>query len=139
MTGDYEITVTSHSYANPSGRCVVCNGATPGAPACCDAPSPVPQDQSCPIEATCDTIMGVCLRTVGSTGLCPQNQQTIILPDFLSGSRNYNFSDSFFGLINPTLVQRSGPWMVSQHFSYPCYFTGDVSKTRTGLDQVSQP
>ncbi len=114
MIGDYEVVVTFHSYANPSGRCVRCEGATATVPGCCDVSDPVPLDQSCPVQDTCDTALDYCLRTLGSTGLCPTSEQTLA-PSFLLDSRGSGFGSTFFGLDNPVIVvHRTEPWQVSQ-------------------------
>ena len=106
------IVVTFHSYSNPSGRCAGCNGATPGVPACCDAPSPVPLDQNCPADESCDTRLAGCFRDVGSNGTCPQIQFTG--RSILSGSRNFTFEGIFFNnYFNPIRLPRDTPWQVS--------------------------
>ena len=107
--GAHEIVVTFHSYSNPTGRCAECNGATPGVPACCDAPSPVPLDQNCPADESCDTRLTGCFRDVGSTGTC---QWIDFTGRILSGS-SFTFEDSFFGFFNPVLLPRNRPWQVS--------------------------
>ena len=115
MTGDehnYEVVVTYHSYANPTGRCAECGEATPMDPQCCDVPDFVPVDQSCPTGDTCDIRLGYCFRPVGTTGNnCTQEEQ--FLPSIELDSRSITFSTGFFGARNPITTLGIGPWRVS--------------------------
>ncbi len=114
MIGDhnYEVVATFHSYANPTGRCVECGGATPTLPGCCDEPFPVPLNRSCPTQRTCDTAWSYCLRAVGSTEFCPPDEE-IEAPDVLLDTREQNFNSTFFGLDNPVILNGAEPWQVS--------------------------
>ena len=106
MTADYVVSVTIHSYSNPTGRCAACSEATPALPGCCDVPDPVPLDQSCPVADTCDTALFYCIRAVGSAGLC-ENSETISSGRILQNNREASFAD------NPLATMGSGPWQVS--------------------------
>ncbi len=112
MIGDHQILVTIHSFANPTGRCVQCGGATPTLPGCCDVAFPVTLEQNCPIQNTCDTAVNYCLRALRSTGLCPQSEQ-MLAPTFLVNSRGSDFGSDFFGLDNPIAFNRTESWQVS--------------------------
>ena len=110
MTADYTVSLTVHSYSNPTGRCAACGGATPALPGCCDVPNPVPLDQSCPGGFfNCDTALNYCFQAVGATSTCP----LIEAPSVVRNRREFDFDSSFFGLANPVITQRSGPWQVS--------------------------
>ena len=113
----HQVIVTFHSYSNPLGRCAECNGATPGVPACCDAPSPVPLDQSCPTEEVCDTVLMYCYREVVPTG--PTCDQPNIAPSILLNSNGSDSGLDVFGLSNPFTQDRSGSWQVSS-FNFSC-------------------
>ena len=109
----FEVEVTFHFYTNPSGRCVGCGGASPAIPGCCDVPWPVPLDHDCPSSDTCDTALAYCWRSVGSTGLCPQNQQ-IPAQATLPNIRVAMFHNTtFFGFPNPGIFVRNESWQVS--------------------------
>ena len=114
------VTLNFHSYANPSGRCLTCAGAFPEAsvlvPACCDVAESVPLDQSCPVSDTCDTVMSYYLRDLGFGEIYPLGLRSMA-PLPLLDSRGFNFSSSFFGLVNPVVLKRPGPWEVSHCFT----------------------
>ena len=111
LSTTHQVIVTFHSYSNPSGRCAECNGAISTAPACCDAPTAVPQSQSCPTDDTCDTALMYCYRAVGTIGsLC--NQPNLAPIAVLNGNESLDSSQDFFGLRNPFIQDRFGPWQV---------------------------
>ena len=113
VTGRYVVSLDIRSYANPTGRCVGCDGDTPTDPGCCDVESPVPQDQSCPLSiSTCDTRVRYCLRPVRSTGICPDDQQ-IRTQGFFLNAREITFDSTFFGFVNPVPIISNESWQVS--------------------------
>ena len=104
--------VTFHSYANPTGRCVSCPGATPQVPACCDTSTPLSPDQSCPTSMTCAVAFAYCIRALQSTGTCSQSE-LMTAPAFVGEINFHNFTSRFFGLDNPLVRNSSDSWQVS--------------------------
>ena len=119
MGADYEVTVTIHSYQNPTGRCDGCRQSVGGVPGCCDEPFIRPLWQDCPItDVTCDTAVDYCIRSLGSTmDSCPEGE-IVYAPYAVEESNTYSMSYShsrtFFGMDNPLIiVGQNRPWTVS--------------------------
>ncbi len=112
MTGSYEVVITAHSYDNPTGRCVQCQGqrfgSTPG-PGCCDENFVRQSSESCP-SVRCDTGMRACIRqpSFRNCGIFDH-----VAPRFYPDTNNFIFASSFFGLDNPSVVVDTAPWRVS--------------------------
>ncbi len=110
MTGAYEVEITFHSYDNPAGRCVQCQGQSFGStPGCCDENFVRSSSRSCP-SVRCDTAMHVCIRRLSLSGCGLLNQ---VAPDFFLNANNIIFTSLFFGLDNPSVVVDTAPWRVS--------------------------
>ena len=119
MIGEYEVEVRVHSYHNPTGRCDECqeDHSNSDRPGCCDEERDI---NTCSLQETCDTSVGLCIRPLGSTGT---NCAGIVNGTTIEYDTNYlDFESSpelkFFGLSNPILMVNRRPWMVRKTRSW---------------------
>ena len=106
--GNYTVLVRSHSYSNPSNRCIQCQVNIGSQVGCCDQFNTL---TACTGTTRCDTLFTYCLQPFGSNTPCtPQAVSETAFDD-----RPINFTQAtVLGLPNPLpLSGVSQRWEVS--------------------------